>query len=126
MEPHALQEGPHGRHLAQHRVDPPQPRAQFHIGPLEVEHHRRQLRRRHLALSAAQMGAHEEHLLVRRDGLALQVGTEMLGVLLREHEVRLLDPVLDPIRRLPHMLDYFSLSFQLSPRAAEGRAAART
>ncbi len=47
--------------------------------------------------------------------LALQVGTEMLGVLLREHELRLFEPALDPARRLPHMLDYFSLRFTLTP-----------
>ncbi len=47
--------------------------------------------------------------------LALQAGTEMLGALLRAHQVRLLDPGLDPVRRLPHMLDYFTLRFTVTP-----------
>jgi hypothetical protein len=35
----------------------------------------------------------------------------------RKRNVRLAQPSLDPHRALPHMLDYFALKFELSPRA---------
>ncbi len=47
--------------------------------------------------------------------LSLLVGREMLGALLRDREVRLLEPSLEPGRPLPHALDYFSLRFALAP-----------
>lgn len=48
--------------------------------------------------------------------LSLLVGGEMLGTLLREREVRLLEPNLEAARPLPHSLDYFSLRFEVAPR----------
>jgi cytochrome P450 len=50
--------------------------------------------------------------------LALLVGRTMLGVVLRERDVRLLAPALDPARPLPHSLDYFSLRFTCTPAHA--------
>ena len=50
-------------------------------------------------------------------GLSLLVGQAMLGTILGEHDVRLEQPSLDSGRPLPHMLDYFALKFELSPRA---------
>jgi hypothetical protein len=50
-------------------------------------------------------------------GLSLLVGQAMLGTILREHDVRLEQPSLEAGRALPHMLDYFALKFELSPRA---------
>ncbi len=49
-------------------------------------------------------------------GLSLLVGQAMLGTILGEHDVRLEQPSLDSGRSLPHMLDYFALKFELSPR----------
>ncbi len=48
--------------------------------------------------------------------LALLVGREMLGTMLRDHEVELREPELDASKALPHSLDYFSLRFELTPR----------
>jgi hypothetical protein len=48
-------------------------------------------------------------------GLAMLVGKAMLATLLRDYEVALLEPELDPGKRLPHSLDYFSLHFELRP-----------
>ena len=45
------------------------------------------------------------------------VGVAMLGTLLREREVKLLSPDLDPAKSLPQTLDYFGLRFEI-PRAA--------
>ena len=50
-------------------------------------------------------------------GLAMLVGVAMLGTLLREREVKLLSPDLDPAKSLPQTLDYFGLRFEI-PRAA--------
>jgi cytochrome P450 len=50
-------------------------------------------------------------------GLSLLVGQAMLGTVLREHVVRLQQPGLDPAERMPHMLDFFALKFELSPPA---------
>jgi hypothetical protein len=44
--------------------------------------------------------------------LSLLVGRTMLGALLREREVQLLAPRLDPGKPLPYSLDYFSLRFR--------------
>jgi cytochrome P450 len=46
--------------------------------------------------------------------LALLVGRTMLATLLRERDVQLLAPSLDPAKPLPHSLDYFSLRFSFS------------
>jgi cytochrome P450 len=46
-------------------------------------------------------------------GLALFLGRSLLAALLREREVRLLEPRLDPERPLPHMLDFFALRFEV-------------
>ena len=48
-------------------------------------------------------------------GIALFVGKALLAELLTTRGVRLLQPSLDPDRRLPHMLDYFGLRFALEP-----------
>jgi Cytochrome P450 len=45
--------------------------------------------------------------------LALFVGKKMLGTLLRERDVRLLSPELDPGEPMPHTLDFFGLKFAL-------------
>jgi cytochrome P450 len=50
-------------------------------------------------------------------GVALLAGRTMLTELLSLHEVRLLDAQLDPRKKLPDSLDFFSLKFQLTPRA---------
>ncbi len=50
-------------------------------------------------------------------GLSLLVGQAMLGTILRENDVRLAQPSLAADKALPHMLDYFALKFELSPRA---------
>ncbi|HTX45741.1 MAG TPA: cytochrome P450 [Solirubrobacteraceae bacterium] len=50
-------------------------------------------------------------------GVALLAGRTMLTELLNTHEVRLLDAQLDPRKKLPDSLDFFSLKFQLTPRA---------
>ena len=47
--------------------------------------------------------------------LSLLVGREMLGTLLREREIRLLEPRLEEGGPLPLSLDYFSLRFGLAP-----------
>ena len=47
--------------------------------------------------------------------LALLVGKAMLATVLRGSEVELLEPSLDPSKRLPHSLDFFSLRFELRP-----------
>ena len=47
--------------------------------------------------------------------LALLVGREMLGTLVRARDVKLLEPGLDARRPLPHSLDFFSLRFALPP-----------
>jgi hypothetical protein len=44
------------------------------------------------------------------------VGKTMLGELLRERDVRLLSPAIDPARALPHMLDFFELRFAIERR----------
>jgi cytochrome P450 len=46
-------------------------------------------------------------------GLALFLGRSLLATLLAERDVRLLEPRLDPERPLPHMLDFFSLRFEI-------------
>ena len=48
--------------------------------------------------------------------LALFVGKAVVGGLLRNSNVRLLEPELDPGKPLPHTLDYFALRFALTPR----------
>lgn len=45
--------------------------------------------------------------------LALFVGTRMLGTLLREREVKLIAPELNPAKPLPHALDFFALRFEI-------------
>lgn len=45
--------------------------------------------------------------------LALFVGKAMLGTVLRDHEVELKQPKLDPAKPMPHMLDFFELRFEL-------------
>jgi cytochrome P450 len=50
-------------------------------------------------------------------GIALEVGRAMLGAIIRGREVKLLGPQLDPSKRLPYSLDYFSLRFELGPRS---------
>jgi len=50
-------------------------------------------------------------------GIALEVGGAMLGTLIRDRDVRLLNPKLDPSKRLPYSLDYFGLKFECPPRA---------
>jgi Cytochrome P450 len=47
--------------------------------------------------------------------LALLVGRTMLTTLIRERDVGLLAPGLDPSKPLPHSLDYFSLRFSCPP-----------
>ena len=42
------------------------------------------------------------------------VGNAMMGTVLRDHEVRLLQPKLDPRKPMPHTLDFFELKFELS------------
>jgi cytochrome P450 len=54
-------------------------------------------------------------------GIALFVGKALLAALLRESEVQLLEPTLDPARPLPQMLDYFGLKFELPGTPAPGR-----
>ena len=49
-------------------------------------------------------------------GIALFVGKAMLGKLLRDRDVRLLEPALGPHKLLSHMLDFFSLQFELPAR----------
>lgn len=51
--------------------------------------------------------------------LALLVGKAMLAALLRDREISLLEPALDPTLPLPHALDFFSLRLELSPRSGE-------
>jgi cytochrome P450 len=46
--------------------------------------------------------------------LALFVGKAVLGGLLRDNDVRLLEPELDSSKPLPHTLDYFTPRFALS------------
>jgi cytochrome P450 len=48
-------------------------------------------------------------------GLALFIGKAVLATVLTERDVKLVAPGLDPYRPLPHMLDYFSLRFELGP-----------
>ena len=50
-------------------------------------------------------------------GLAIFVGKAMLANLLAGHKVRQANHELDPDKPLPHMLDFFSLKFELSPTA---------
>jgi hypothetical protein len=47
-------------------------------------------------------------------GLALLVGGSLVGTVLRERSVTLVEPELDPARPLPHMLDFFGLRFRLA------------
>jgi cytochrome P450 len=49
-------------------------------------------------------------------GIALFVGKALLATLLNERTVELREPTLDPGRPLPHMLDYFQLRFELTPK----------
>jgi cytochrome P450 len=49
-------------------------------------------------------------------GVALFVGTAMLGTVLRDRDVRLLEPSLDATKALPHSLDFFGLKFELDSR----------
>ncbi len=49
-------------------------------------------------------------------GLAAFVGKGLVGGLLRSREVTALDGTIDPNRPLPHMLDFFSLRFELAER----------
>ncbi len=53
--------------------------------------------------------------------LALFVGKGVLGGLLRDTDVRLLEPKLDPSKPLPHTLDYFTVRVALTPRRATAR-----
>jgi cytochrome P450 len=50
-------------------------------------------------------------------GMALFVGAAMLAAVLSQRDVGLLEPQIDPDKPLPHMLDYFSLRFVLTPRS---------
>jgi cytochrome P450 len=50
--------------------------------------------------------------------LSLLVGRELLSALLRDHDVQLLSPRIDPAKPLPHSLDYFSLRFGLTDPAS--------
>jgi Cytochrome P450 len=47
-------------------------------------------------------------------GIAMLVGKAMLASLLRARTVRLEAPALDPLKPMPHALDYFGLRFSLS------------
>ncbi|MDQ6607130.1 MAG: cytochrome P450 [Actinomycetota bacterium] len=49
-------------------------------------------------------------------GLALLVGKATIGTILRDHDLKPLGSALAPDKPLPHMLDYFSLRFELVPR----------
>jgi cytochrome P450 len=49
-------------------------------------------------------------------GLALFVGKAMLATILRDHAIKPLGSRLDPDKPMPHMLDFFSLQFELEPR----------
>jgi cytochrome P450 len=51
-------------------------------------------------------------------GLALFLAKAVCATLLRRRQVELISPSLDPERPLPHMLDFFSLRFELRERAA--------
>jgi len=53
-------------------------------------------------------------------GLAMLVGRTVLGSLLSQRSVHLLEPGLNPTRPLPHMLDFFRLRFALGPRPRSG------
>jgi cytochrome P450 len=53
-------------------------------------------------------------------GLALFLGTTMLATLWRRAGFELLEPALDPGKPLPHMLDFFALSFRLSAKPERG------
>jgi cytochrome P450 len=48
--------------------------------------------------------------------LSLFVGKAMLGKILSERDVTLLDPTIESTRPMPHMLDYFGLRFGLKKR----------
>jgi hypothetical protein len=48
--------------------------------------------------------------------LALLVGKAMLGTVLRDHDLKPLGSALAPDKPMPHMLDFFSLRFELVPR----------
>jgi Cytochrome P450 len=50
-------------------------------------------------------------------GLALLTGRTMLAELLGSRDARLTEPSLDPNKKLPNSLDFFSLKFELTPRA---------
>ena len=50
-------------------------------------------------------------------GLALFVGTALLGQVLRARTVAMEGREIDPERPLPHMLDFFGLRFRLAPLA---------
>jgi cytochrome P450 len=50
-------------------------------------------------------------------GLATFVGKALLAGLLSKRQVELAEPKLDPDKPLPHMLDFFSIRFELSPTA---------
>lgn len=50
-------------------------------------------------------------------GVALLTGRTMLTELLGARDVRLAEPSLDPTKKLPNSLDFFSLKFELTPRA---------
>ncbi len=50
-------------------------------------------------------------------GLALLVGKAMLGTVLRDHDLKPLGSALAPDKPMPHMLDFFSLRFELVPRS---------
>lgn len=45
--------------------------------------------------------------------LALLLGKAALAAVLREHEVELVAPALDPTRPMPHMLDYFGIRLRV-------------
>jgi cytochrome P450 len=49
-------------------------------------------------------------------GLAIYWGEQVLARVLSECRVRLDNPSLDPLKPLPHMLDFFSIRFALDPR----------
>jgi cytochrome P450 len=49
--------------------------------------------------------------------LALFTGKALIAGLLQKRNVRLVSPQIDPEKPLPHMLDFFSIRFELEPRA---------
>jgi cytochrome P450 len=56
--------------------------------------------------------------------LALFLAKSAIAELLRNHDVELRSPSLDPEKPLPHMLDYFGVRFGLAPGLSRFRNAA--